>query len=179
MYCGYCRKNNPVEAIFCMQCGKHIKTMDRSEPSPPVQSVGPSSPSWMGRVAVSLSVFIWAIFAGIILWGISHIGRSLILLAIAALLAFALAPLIKVVERRMPRQIPRWVPIVIVYIVVFGILSTIIYFILKTVIIEVRELAGEAEQLFSSQGGSSSSSLLATLKSWGFDNSQIVKYPEN
>src|SRR6266487_5546586 len=162
MNCTNCGKENPEQAIFCIQCGKQVQATSKLEPSHPVQSTPmtaevalhanpietwrtaiSSSAKWIRRIAIPLVTLAWITLAAVILWAASHIGRSLILLAIAALLAVALAPAVKLATRVMPRILA----ILVVYLIVFTALSLVLYFLIRTAVNQVSELKGEVTQL--------------------------------
>jgi len=106
--------------------------------------------AWIGLVAVGL-------------WAASHVARSLVLLTIAAILAFALAPLVSLLQR----FIPRMLAILLVYIVVLGGISVVLFFLLRAAVAQAEELRIQASGLL--QPGQSSS-LLASL---GIDQAQM------
>src|SRR6266496_6592480 len=114
MICTNCGTENPDQAIFCVKCGKQLQSSSQQQPSSLISSsmtsadvtlhstpietwrtTISSSAKWIRRVAIPLTTLAWIALVAVILWAASHIGRSLILLAIAALLAVALAPVVK------------------------------------------------------------------------------------
>jgi predicted PurR-regulated permease PerM len=58
---------------------------------------------WMRRVGLPLAILAWTGVALLILWLAGHVIQALLLLTFAALLAYALAPAVKLQERVMPR----------------------------------------------------------------------------
>src|SRR6266699_2057794 len=69
---------------------------------------------WTRRLDIPLAILAWIGVIAVVLWAASHIIRSLLLLAIAALLAYALVPAVKLLERVMPR----FLAMLIVYLIV-------------------------------------------------------------
>jgi predicted PurR-regulated permease PerM len=128
-----------------------------------------TSAKWLRRVAIPLVTLAWIGVVAVILWAASHVGRSLILLALAAILAFALAPVVKVLARGMPRI----VAILVVYIIVLSAISVVIYFLMKAAVAQATELKGEVGGLLNPNAGSSPSPLQTMLKSIGIDQVQI------
>ena len=188
MICTHCGTENPDQAIFCIKCGKQVQPSSQQQPSSLIPSsttsadvalhTSPietwrtaisSSAKWIRRVAVPLATLAWIALVAVILWAASHIGRSLILLAIAALLAVALAPAVKLVARVMPRMLA----ILVVYLIVFIGLSIVIYFIFRTAIQQVSELRSEVTHLLNPNAGGSPTPLEVTLQSLGIDQAQI------
>jgi hypothetical protein len=83
---------------------------------------------WVLRLVMPLAILAWIILGLVILWAAGHIFRSLLVLAVAALLSFALTPAVKLLERVMPRI----VAILIVYLVVLSGISLLLYFVVNT-----------------------------------------------
>jgi predicted PurR-regulated permease PerM len=128
-----------------------------------------ASAKWIQRVAIPLATLAWIGLVAVILWAASHVIRSLILLAIAALLAVALAPAVKFVTHVMPRILA----ILVVYLIVLTGLSIIIYLLCRTAINQVLELKGEIGHLLKPSPGSPLTPLEMTLKSLGIEQPQI------
>ena len=55
--------------------------------------------TWMRRCGLPLAILAWSAVALLLLWLAGHVIQSLLLLTIAALLAYALAPGVKLLER--------------------------------------------------------------------------------
>src|SRR5579864_6219111 len=94
--------------------------------------------TWMRRVGLPLAMLAWTAVALLILWLAGHVIQSLLLLTIAALLAYALAPAVKLLERVMPR----FLAILIVYLLVLGALSAVLFLIVSTAISQFVSLSG-------------------------------------
>src|SRR5205807_9607520 len=122
MYCIYSGARYHEQAAICAKCGKPVHTTDLRDPvslTSSSASVGEAavtrlhsaswhrdigvSAKWIRRVGIPLATLAWIGLVAVVLWAASHVARSLILLAIAAILAYALAPLVKVLQRFMPR----------------------------------------------------------------------------
>jgi len=98
---------------------------------------------WARYRDVPIAILAWTGVVAVILWSAAHIVRALLLLAIAGLLAYALAPAIKLLQRVMPRALA----IFIVYIVVLSGLSFLCYQIVSTALLERFRLAQYIEVL--------------------------------
>ncbi len=59
--------------------------------------------TWMRRCGLPFAILAWTGIALLILWLAGHVIQTLLLLTIAALLAYALAPAVKFLERVLPR----------------------------------------------------------------------------
>lgn len=188
MFCIHCGAENSDQAVFCMRCGKQVQDTNHIELSaltPSVTSPGgvvphthaletwrttlTSSAKWIRRVAIPLATLAWIGLVAVTLWAAWHVARSLILLAIAGLLAVALAPAVKIVKRVMPRILA----ILVVYLIVFTGLGIIIYLICRTAIQQVLELKVEVAHLLKPNPGSPPTPLEVTLRSLGIEQPQI------
>ena len=187
MYCIHCGTNCPENAAFCPKCGKPLhsgdpdKTISLSASAPlgeakingtlPVvlRSDISNISKWIRRVGIPLVTLAWIGVVAVILWAASHIGRSLILLAIAAILAFALAPAVKFLARVMPRILA----ILVVYIIVLSAISLVLYFLVKAAVLQITELKGQVGGLLNPNAGGPPSSLQTMLKSLGIGPDQI------
>src|SRR2546425_5642627 len=92
---------------------------------------------WARRRDIPIAILAWIALGVTILWAASHFTRSLLVLTVAALLAFALMPAVRLLERVMPR----FLAIIIVYLVVLSGLSLLIYFIVNTTITQIISFA--------------------------------------
>src|SRR5450759_1084802 len=122
MYCMHLCMNCPEVASFCPKCGKSLHfsngdntiSLSSSQVSIAETQVNASRPvtwrldfssgaNWLRPLAIPLVILAWIGLTAVILWAASHIARSLILVSIAAILAFALAPLVILLQKRLPR----------------------------------------------------------------------------
>src|SRR6266487_6113619 len=103
---------------------------------------------WIRRLNIPLTILAWIAVIAVVFWAASHIVRSLLLLAIAALLAYALAPAVKFLQRVMPRILA----ILIIYLIVLGAFSLLIYLIVSTAIQQGLALAHYIHDLLTPTG---------------------------
>src|SRR5204863_8673213 len=128
------------------------KAMDSpaSRYSTPHRDQAPSA-IWTKRLVVSLTILVWVILAAIGSWVISQVIGTVIVFAIAALLAFALYPAVKHLQRLIPRM-PRTLAVIIVYLVVFSALSALVYMLVRVAIEQVISLTGYVQSLLTAGG---------------------------
>jgi predicted PurR-regulated permease PerM len=188
MNCTKCGTENPEQAIFCIKCGKQMQATGMHEYDAPIHAARTtaeiaihensidsshaaisSTAKWIRRIGIPLVTLAWIALVAVILWAASHIGRSLIVLAIAALLAVALAPAVKLATRVMPRMLA----ILVVYLVMLIGLGLVIYFISRTTIQQINELKSEVTHLLQPNAGGKATPLEVTLQSLGIDQAQI------
>jgi predicted PurR-regulated permease PerM len=126
--------------------------------------------TWMRRVGLPLAMLAWTAVALLILWLAGHVIQALLLLTFAALLAYALAPAVKLLERVMPR----FLAILLVYLVVLGALSALLYLIVSTAIVQVISLSDYVRFLLTPGKSGQLTPLEQTLRSLGLSQSQIA-----
>ncbi len=108
----------------------------------------------------------------VILWGAGHIGRTILLLIIAALLAYALAPGVKILQRFMPRLLA----ILLLYLLVLGAISFLLYLTFTTAIEQVGSLSVNIQKMLTPSGTGQTSPLEQTLRSFGISQAQIAAF---
>jgi len=117
-----------------------------------------------------LAILAWTGVALLILWLAGHVIQALLLLTFAALLAYALAPAVKLLERVMPR----FLAILLVYLVALGALSALLYLIVRTAIVQVISLSDYVRFLLTPGKSGQLTPLEQTLRSLGLSQSQIA-----
>jgi predicted PurR-regulated permease PerM len=126
--------------------------------------------TWMRRVGLPLAILAWTAVALLILWLAGHVIQTLLLLTFAALLAYALVPAVKLLERVMPR----FLAILLVYLIVLGALSALLYLIVSTAIVQVISLSDYVRFLLTPGKSGQLTPLEQTLRSLGLSQSQIA-----
>ena len=124
---------------------------------------------WARRRDIPIAILAWIVLGMLIFWALGHVARSIIIFAIAALLAYALTPGVKLLER----VVPRVVAIIIVYLVVWGALGLLLYFIINTTIGQVISLAANVRLLVTQGATGPLAGLLETLRRFGISQSQL------
>lgn len=92
---------------------------------------------WARRRDMPIAILAWLVVGGLVIWAASYIALSLLVVAIAALLAFALTPAVKLLQKWMPRVIA----VIIVYVFVLSGISLLLYAIVSTSIDQISTLA--------------------------------------
>ncbi len=134
---------------------------------PPMQRSAESR--WSGRRDAALAILGWAAIIAGVLWLASHIVHTLLMLALAGLFAYALAPAVTLLHR----FLPKWLAVTIVYLAVLAIVGAIFSLLISAIITEVSGLAKEVEFLLSPSSPNADSPLYRTLKQLGVSSSQI------
>lgn len=132
------------------------------------RSESPQS-KWALRRDIPLAILAWIAVAYIILVAAGHIVRTLLLLILAALLAYALTPAVRFLQR----YIPRVFAILIVYLLVLGAVSFLLYLIANTAIQQVSSLAKNITTLLTPGANGQLSPIEQTLRSFNISQDQI------
>jgi predicted PurR-regulated permease PerM len=121
---------------------------------------------WAQRRDIPIAILAWIALGLVIIWAMGWVSRTLLVLAVAILLAFALSPAVKFLSRFVPRVIA----ILIVYLVVLTAISILLYFVASTTIDQVSALA---KSLTGNKGVNPFTPIVAFLGRFGVTQSQI------
>jgi predicted PurR-regulated permease PerM len=130
----------------------------------------PATTKWARRRDIPIAILAWITLVLVILWGAGHIARTILLLIVAALLAYALAPGVKLLQRFMPRVLA----ILIMYLLVLGSISFLFYLTITTAIGQASSLAVNIQGMLTPSATGHPSSLEQTLRSFGISQAQIA-----
>ncbi len=125
---------------------------------------------WARRRDIPIAILAWTAVVAVIFWGASHIVTSLLILAVAAFLAYALAPGVKILHRFMPR----FLAILIMYLIVLGAISLLLYFIASAAVRQTVSFAHDIPALLSLGTTNHTNPLEQTLANFGITHEQIV-----
>ncbi|GCE31779.1 AI-2E family transporter [Dictyobacter alpinus] len=124
---------------------------------------------WLDRLLISLTILAWIALTGVFFWLVSQISQAVILLAIAALIAYAIYPLVEVLRRYIPKPIA----ITLVYLVVFGALVTLLYFVGLTLVHQLTSLIHYIQQQVNQDGNDQLKPVVDALGQFGITRDQI------
>src|SRR5436853_1934193 len=125
---------------------------------------------WIRRCGLPLAILAWTGVALLILWLVGHVIQTLLLLTLAALLAYALAPAVTFLQRVMPR----FLAILIVYLIILGALSVLFYLIVSTAIVQFISLADYVRFLLTPSTSGQLTPLEQAVRSVGISPSQMA-----
>ena len=123
---------------------------------------------WAERRDIPIAILAWIALGLFTLWAASYVISTILVVIVAALLAYALAPAVHLLGRVMPRVLA----ILIVYLVVLGGLSLLLYFIINTTIIQIDALIKNLQSLLTPTGNKPAP-LIAFLARFGITQQQI------
>jgi predicted PurR-regulated permease PerM len=135
----------------------------------PVQPAPTTRDVWNRRLVFLRIILILVILAGILFWLSSQIIVVLLIFLVAALLAYAIVPVIDLLHRIMPR----FLAMALVYLVAIAAFGFIAYITVKTLIPQLNSLAQDVQNFVSPGSNGQESPLDQMLQSLGFTQSQI------
>ncbi|MGO8948772.1 MAG: AI-2E family transporter [Ktedonobacterales bacterium] len=135
----------------------------------PTPQILASTQEWTRRREIILTILLWALAVGIVFWLLSFVGRVILLLVISGLIAFALAPLTKLLARLLPRPLA----IVLVYCAVLGAIGGLGYLVVQAALSEGAALTTQVQHFLSSGPHGAPSPLVQQLKALGISQKQI------
>ena len=138
-----------------------------TQKEPPHSDSG-STRSWNRRLIILLTILAAIALAATILWGISHITTSVLVVVIASLIAYAIAPAVGILHKVMPRALAILLPYLLV-IIIFGAIS---YSVVSTAIFQIGVLVQSVSSWLKPEN-SGRISLLALLLKLGLTQAQI------
>jgi predicted PurR-regulated permease PerM len=124
---------------------------------------------WTRRLIILLTILIGIVLGVSILWAASYIMPTILIFIVASLIAYAILPLVGFFRR----FLPRWLAIVLVYVVVLGLLGLLLYFIIKTMVVQLSNLAQSIVVLLQPGKNGQDPPLVRILKDIGLTSSQI------
>ncbi|HEX5569969.1 MAG TPA: AI-2E family transporter, partial [Ktedonobacterales bacterium] len=145
----------------------------KSQPSTAPRPLRPqrvAESRWARRRDVALAIVGWAIITGGALWLAGHIVHTLLILALAALFAYAIAPGVALLHRKLPK----WLAVVIMYVIVLAVILAVLYVLFSAIVTEVTALVEQLKTLFSPGSQSANSPLIKLLKGFGVTSSQLA-----
>lgn len=99
---------------------------------------------WVRRLVVSLVFLIWLILVIIVARLLNYVSTALLILIMAALVAYGVLPLVGLFQRMMPRALA----ILLVYLVILGLLGLLFYMLIVTSVEQIGALAQAAGSYF-------------------------------
>nr|MBA2679002.1 AI-2E family transporter [Ktedonobacteraceae bacterium] len=127
---------------------------------------------WTKRLVVSLTVLVWIVLAGLLLWLIGRIAQAVLLLAIGALLAYTIYPLVKWLQRFIPRALA----VTVVYLIVLAAISLLIYFVAITFIEQARSLIQYVQGVINGDRTNQLQPIFDALQQFGVTQEQLKQF---
>jgi predicted PurR-regulated permease PerM len=129
---------------------------------------------WAQRRDTALALVSWAALLAAAIWLASHVVRALLLLVLASLLAYALAPLVS----RLRRYMPQWLAIFIVYLGLLVVLAVFGYLLVSSAIQQLTALAHQGRVLITPGAHGAPSPLIRQLNHLGITQKQVDDFSQ-
>ncbi len=133
------------------------------------RDVSPANERWARRRDTAIAVLGWLIIVALVVWAASHVIRALLILIVAALLAYALMPAVKFLSRFLPRPLA----LLVVYLAFVSVIGALGYLIVSTAITQVGMLTQQVSTLITPGKNGADSPLITRLRQLGISQSQI------
>ena len=127
------------------------------------------SRSWTRARDIGLAVLVWLVIAYVIFSALGHVARALLMLAFAALLAYALTPGAVFLRR----WLPRWLAVAIMYLAALALLGGLGYVIVSTSASQLAALAHALPGLLTRDSPGHSSPIAQLLRPLGISSDQF------
>ena len=143
--------------------------IDNAEDAPLPQDAALEAAKWTKRRDIPLAILAWAAVILLILWLASHVTGTLLIIVIASLLAYALAPLVTVLTQVMPRILA----VIIVYVVVLAGIGTLLYFVVSSAVVQLSSFTHSVGTFVAPAHPGQSTPLEQILQPFGITPAQI------
>ena len=135
----------------------------------PSQLSNTSTRVWTRRLIIILTILAGFVLLVLILNGASHITTSILIFAVAALVAYAIVPVVELFHRVMPRALA----IVAVYVIVLVLFGLLMYFVVNTAVTQITQLANSISGFLTPGSNGKPSPLVQLLNDIGISTTQI------
>ena len=129
----------------------------------------PTYPAWARRRDVTITLFLWVVLAVAAISAAFYIIRPMLIVVLAALLAYAVTPLV----RRLARVISLPGAIVLVYLVLVGLVGGVGYLFVSNTITELSALTNQVTHLLTPTSPGAPTPLSRQLEQLGLSQAQI------
>lgn len=123
---------------------------------------------WARRRDIAIAVLVWLVIATAAVWAAAHVIRAILVVIIAALLAYALMPAVVFLARWVPRRIA----VLVVYVAFMSVIGALGYLIVATAAQQIASL-GQQVGVLMTPGHDGASPLVQKLEQLGIPRAQI------
>lgn len=136
-----------------------------------VSSAASRGINWARARDIPIAILAWALVLFVAFWAAGHIIGTLLVLAIAALIAYALTPFVALLRRWMPWPLA----ILVVYLIFVSLLGLLIFVIIDTAVQQARPLITSIQD-FLTPGANGNSPLVDFLANFGITSKQLTDF---
>jgi predicted PurR-regulated permease PerM len=127
---------------------------------------------WMRRLIISTTILVWIVLLGVFFWLVGRMAQAFLLLAIGAILAYTIYPLVRLLQRVLSRPLA----ITVVYLLVLGLLSVLVYFVIVTLIDQLTSLIQYISSVNNGGRTNQLQPVLDVLKQVGISQEQLRQF---
>ena len=127
--------------------------------------------NWARARDIPIAILAWMLVLFVAFWAAGHIIGTLLVLAIAALIAYALSPFVALLRRWIPWPLA----ILVVYLIFVSLLGLLIFVIIDTAVQQARPLI-QSIQDFLTPGANGNSPLVDFLANFGITSKQLTDF---
>jgi len=124
--------------------------------------------NWARARDIPIAILAWMLVLFVAFWAAGHIIGTLLVLAIAALIAYALSPFVALLRRWIPWPLA----ILVVYLIFVSLLGLLIFVIIDTAVQQARPLI-QSIQDFLTPGANGNSPLVDFLANFGITSKHL------
>lgn len=124
---------------------------------------------WGRRRDIVITTLGVLVIVAVLVWAMAHVAHALLVVLVAALLAYALSP----VATMLVRYVPRWLAILVVYLAVVSAFGAIGFLVITTAVDQITALTHQITLLLSPTAHATDSPLVRRLQSLGVTQEQI------
>ncbi|MGH7860926.1 MAG: AI-2E family transporter, partial [Candidatus Dormibacteraceae bacterium] len=122
----------------------------------------PRSSRWSTALLAPLTILAWLAVVLVAGWLLSHVTRALMTIVFSAVIAYALTPVVRLLNRFVPRAVAVAIAFLVGFVVVFGLLGIVVV----TAATQVQTLVGHLPA-YASEARQLEPHVLGVVKPWG------------
>ncbi|HEX2350687.1 MAG TPA: AI-2E family transporter [Ktedonobacterales bacterium] len=135
----------------------------------PAHPEGSTFPAWAHRRDVAITLFLWGVLAAAAFWAASYVVGPLLIVVLAALLAYAVGPFVRLLAQRIPLALA----IALVYLALVGLVSGVGYLLVSNAVTELSSLATQITHLLTPGSPGAPTPLTQHLERLGLSQTQV------
>lgn len=151
------------------QNGRHMANSEALQDTIEEQGRLRANQRWARRRDIVITALGVLVIVAVLVWATAHVAHALLVVLVAALLAYALFPAVTVLARYVPRP----VAILVVYLAVVSVIGAIGYLVITTAVEQITALTHQITLLLSPAANPANSPLLRQLRALGITQEQI------
>jgi predicted PurR-regulated permease PerM len=155
--------DTPLAVTEPTRAREGVRTAASADPVSPAYSI------WARRRDITLTLFLWLVLAVAGLWVATALLRPLLIVALAALLAYAVSPAVRLLSRLVPLP----AAIALVYLALVGLVGGVGYLFIANATTELAALADQITRLLRPPSAGAPTPLVQQLERFGLSQRQI------